>query len=133
VVTVGIGATAATAVIATTADSRLSPVFAQGVSTPSQPNDNLSVLSACIAEIEAMRYTPAGLPALNLKLEHESEVQEAGQARQVKLVMKAVAFASVAERLVKQALGSRWRFKGFLASQRNGKGVVFHIQEFSQE
>jgi primosomal replication protein N len=33
-----------------------------------------------------MRYTPAGLPALNLKLEHESEVKEAGQTRQVKVV-----------------------------------------------
>ena len=95
--------------------------------------DNLCVLTACIAELEALRYTPAGLPALNLKLEHESEVQEAGQARQVKVNVKSLAFAAVAERLVNQALGSRWRFRGFLASQRNGKGVVFHIQEFSQD
>ncbi len=95
--------------------------------------DNLCVLTACIAELEALRYTPAGLPALNLKLEHESEVQEAGQARQVKVNVKSLALAAVAERLVNQALGSRWRFRGFLASQRNGKGVVFHIQEFSQD
>ena len=95
--------------------------------------DNLCVLTACIAELEALRYTPAGLPALNLKLEHESEVQEAGQARQVKVNVKSLAFAAVAERLVNQALGSKWRFRGFLASQRNGKGVVFHIQEFSQD
>ena len=94
--------------------------------------DNLCVLWASIAELEALRYTPAGLPALNLRLEHESQMQEAGQARQVKLVMKSVAFAAVAETLVRQALASKWRFKGFLASQRNGKGVVFHIQEFSQ-
>ena len=97
------------------------------------PNANLCVLTASIAELEALRYTPAGIPALNLKLEHESEVQEAGQARQVKVAMKSVAFAAVAERLLKQVLGSKWRFKGFLASQRNGKGVVFHIQEFSQD
>ena len=117
---------------ATTAKSRLPPkFFAQGVSQTTQPDDNLCVLTASIAGLEALRYTPAGIPALNLKLEHESEVQEAGQARQVKVVMKSVAFAAVAERLVKQALGSKWRFKGFLASQRNGKGVVFHIQEFT--
>ena len=96
-----------------------------------KPSDNLCELLACIAELEALRYTPAGLPALNLKLEHESEMQEAASPRQVKLVMKSVAFAAVAESLVNQALGSKWRFKGFLASQRNGKGVVFHIQEFS--
>ncbi len=97
---------------------------------------NQTVLTARIAQIEALRYTPAGLPALNLQLEHESEAQEAGQTRQVKLAVKAVAFAAVAERLVNQAagpLGSEWRFRGFLASQRNGKGVVFHIQEFSQD
>ena len=94
---------------------------------------NRVVLTACIAELQAQRYTPAGLPALNFTLEHESEVQEAGQARQVKLVMKAVAFGAMAERIVKQAIGSLWRFEGFLASGRNGKGVVFHIQEMLQE
>jgi primosomal replication protein N len=97
------------------------------------PADNLTVLTACIAELEPMRYTPAGLPALNLKLEHESEVQEAGQTRQVKVAIKSVAFESLAERLASQAVGSKWRFKGFLASQRSGKGVVFHIQEFIQD
>jgi primosomal replication protein N len=94
---------------------------------------NQLVLSACIAEFEALRYTPAGLPALNMRLEHESEVQELGQVRQVKAVMKAVAFGAMAERLVKQAVGSTWRFSGFLATPRNGKHVVLHIQEFQQD
>ena len=80
-----------------------------------------------------MRYTPAGLPALNLRLEHASEILEAGQLRQVKLVVKAVAFGAMAERLVRQAIGSKWQFKGFLATPRIGKSVVFHIQELSQD
>jgi len=92
---------------------------------------NLLVLSACIAEVEALRYTPAGLPALNLRLEHESEVVEAGQPRQVKAAVKAVAFGALAERLAKQAIGSDWKFSGFVANPRNGKHTVFHIQEFS--
>ena len=94
---------------------------------------NQLVLTACIAELDALRYTPAGLPALNLRLEHESDVQEAGQTRQVKAAIKAVAFGAIAERLVKQAIGSAWRFNGFLATPRNGKHVVFHIQEFQQD
>ena len=94
---------------------------------------NQLVLTACIAELDALRYTPAGLPALNLRLEHESELQEAGQTRQVKATMKAVAFGAMAERLVKQAIGSAWRFNGFLATPRNGKHVVLHIQEFQQD
>ncbi len=80
-----------------------------------------------------MRYTPAGLPALNLRLEHESEILEAGQAGQVKLVIRAVAFGALAERLVKQPIGSTWRFDGFLATPRRGKSVVLHIQELSQD
>jgi primosomal replication protein N len=94
---------------------------------------NQLVLTACIAEIDALRYTPAGLPALNLKLEHESEILEAGQTRQVKAAIKAVAFGAMAERLVKQAIGSNWRFTGFLATPRNGKNVVLHVQEFQQD
>ena len=97
------------------------------------PVANQLVLTACIAERDALRYTPAGLPALNMRLDHESELQEAGQTRQVKATLKAVAFGAMAERLVKQAIGSAWRFNGFLATPRNGKHVVFHIQEFQQD
>jgi primosomal replication protein N len=93
---------------------------------------NLLVLSAMIAEAQALRYTPAGIPALNLVLEHESEVLETGAKRQVKAVLKAMAFGALAERLVKQSIGSRWKFQGFLANARHGKSVVLHIQEFSQ-
>jgi primosomal replication protein N len=94
---------------------------------------NQLVLSARIAQAGALRYTPAGLPAFDCGLEHESELSEAGQARQVKVAIKAVAFGSVAETLVKQAIGSSWRFTGFLATPRNGKHPVFHIREFQQD
>lgn len=93
---------------------------------------NQLVLTACIAELDTLRYTPSGLPALNLKLEHESEIIEAGQKRQVKAVVRSVAFGVIAERLVKQAVSSTWNFNGFVATPRNGKHVVFHIQEFQQ-
>ena len=80
-----------------------------------------------------MRYTPAGLPALNLVLEHSSQAEEAGQIRLVKLQMKSIAIGSVAERLAKQQPGSNWSFSGFLAASRNVKTVVFHIQDFLQD
>jgi primosomal replication protein N len=90
-------------------------------------------LSACIAELSAPRYTPAGLPALDARLEHESMLEEAGQSRQVKVALKAVALGATAERLSKQMVGSRWCFSGFLASSRNSKSVLFHIQDFQQD
>jgi primosomal replication protein N len=93
------------------------------------PRNHL-VLTARINAIQQLRYTPAGLPALDLELEHESSVLEAGQTRQARAVVKAVAFAVQAERLAKQALGSGWTFSGFVAAGRNGKGLVFHIQGF---
>jgi len=93
---------------------------------------NRTELIACIAEQAALRYTPAGLPALDVILEHSSEVLEAGQTRKVQLKLRALAFGSQAEALVKQAVGSVWTFKGFLATPRQGKSVVLHIQEFQQ-
>jgi primosomal replication protein N len=94
---------------------------------------NHVVLTACIVEVKPLRYTPAGLPALDLRIEHESSVEEAGQARQVKTAMKAVALGAIAERVGIQPIGSVWRFSGFLATPRNGKLVVLHIQDFQQD
>ena len=91
---------------------------------------NQVVLTARIAEAKALRYTPAGLPALDLALEHESEVLEAGQPRQVRAVLRAVVIGSGAETLVRQPIGAPWSFTGFLATPRNGKHPVLHIQSF---
>ena len=94
---------------------------------------NQTILSARIAEAKALRYTPAGLPALDLLLAHESEALEAGSKRQVKAEIRAVAFGTDAETLAKQEIGSAWRFTGFLAAFRNGKHPVLHIQSFQQD
>ncbi len=85
-------------------------------------------LTAGIAELSPLRYTPAGIPAINFILEHESEVLEAGVNRQVKLTIRAVAFGTLAEQAVKLPLGRSFRFTGFLINARTSKGVVFHIQ-----
>jgi primosomal replication protein N len=94
---------------------------------------NQLVLTACVAELGALRFTPAGLPAIDLRLEHESTVTEAAQPRQIEAALKAVAFGAVAERLARQSMGSLWRFQGFLATPGNGKHPVLHIQDFQQD
>ena len=94
--------------------------------------ENHVVLSACIEELQALRYTPAGLPALDLRLVHESSQVEVGVPRKVSAAVKAVAFGALAERLARQAPGSSWRFQGFLATPRNSKTVVLHIQDIQQ-
>ena len=94
---------------------------------------NQVVLTATLAQMNAMRYTPAGVPAIEFLLEHESQQSEAGQQRVVKAAVKAVAFGALAERIASQHLGSPWQFTGFLASSRNGKSIAFHVTDLSQE
>ncbi|MBV5298779.1 MAG: primosomal replication protein N [Rhodoferax sp.] len=90
-------------------------------------------LTASILETEPLRYTPSGLPALNMRLEHASEISEAGQIRQVKVNIKSVVFGAAAERLAVQDIGSCWNFRGFLATPKGARHVVFHVQEFVKE
>ena len=89
-------------------------------------------LSAVVVQVQSLRYTPAGLPALNIVLEHDSVIVEVDTPRQVKLQLRAVAFGAQAETLSRQGLDSACEFHGFLTNARNGKGVVFHIQDFSK-
>jgi primosomal replication protein N len=90
---------------------------------------NAFLLTASVAEISAQRYTPAGIPALDLQLEHESDQIEAGQSRKVKLNLRAIALGTTAETLAKTAVGKQAKFKGFLAAAKNGKGSVLHITD----
>jgi len=90
------------------------------------------VITACISEAKPLRYTPAGLPALDMRLEHISRTTESGQEREVKVDIKAVAIGAIAERLAGLEIGSPWRFTGFIATPRNVRTVVFHVQDFQQ-
>ena len=88
---------------------------------------NRLVLSAQLVERGAVRYTPAGLPAIDFSLKHESEVSENGQPRKVSLEIRALAIGDISTALASMALGSSGQFGGFVAAMRNGRGVRFHI------
>ncbi|MBC7480873.1 MAG: primosomal replication protein N [Rhizobacter sp.] len=90
---------------------------------------NRLVLTAQLLERAALRYTPAGLPALDLSLKHESQVTQDGQARQVWFDIRARAIGEITQRVSSLELGSTHGFAGFLGSARNGRGVVFHVTE----
>lgn len=92
---------------------------------------NRVLLSAQIIERKALRYTPAGLPALDLVLQHESEVTEAQMTRKVKLDIKAVAIGAIAQQLNRQPTGALLGIAGFLGAPRNGRGVLLHITELN--
>jgi primosomal replication protein N len=90
---------------------------------------NRLVLGATLAERGAMRFTPAGLPALDLVLAHEAEVLHEGQVRKVSMQLKALAVGSTVAAVMPLALGSAAVYGGFLAPARNGRGLLFHITD----
>ena len=91
---------------------------------------NRLVLTAQLLERGALRYTPAGLPALDLSLKHESQATQDGQVRQVWFDIRARAIGGdITQRVAALELGSSHGFAGFLGSARNGRGIVFHVTE----
>ena len=77
-----------------------------------------------------MRYSPSGLPVVEVRLEHESQLEEAGVQRKVNLMLKSKAVGILAEKLALQELNSIFVFTGFLASGKNSKSVIFHIHSY---
>ena len=95
------------------------------------PDANRLVLDATLTEVGALRYTPAGLPALECMLRHASVQPEAGGERKVECDLAAVAFGEPAESLSRVANGTALRCKGFLARRwRTGITLALHVNEF---
>jgi len=94
---------------------------------PAKAALNRLVLTAELIERGAVRYTPAGLPALDMVLKHESTVTEDGQPRKVSMEIRAVGIGAITRPIGALALGSSGTFAGFLAAARNGRGLLFHV------
>ena len=95
------------------------------------PGANRLVLDATLAERGDLRYTPAGIPALECVLRHASVQPEAGGERNVDCELQAVAFGEPAKALARVPAGSALRCKGFLARRyRTGITVAMHVNEF---
>ena len=88
-------------------------------------------LTAALVEREAIRYTPAGVPIVGLKLSHQSVQREAGADRTVELEISAIAADRLALSMDRVALGTELKLEGFLAPRRrNVKALVLHITDF---
>ncbi len=88
-------------------------------------------LTGVISALDVLRYTPAGIPIVELSLTHESQQIEAGKTRSLICEVLAVAAGPVAQRLIKAQLGARIKVTGFLANKGKSKvQLVLHINEF---
>ena len=89
---------------------------------------NRCVIAGELLELETMRYTPAGVPRVALKIRHASSQQEAGGTRQLQCDIPAVALGEAAVQASQFSLGQVVKATGFLA-QRSLKStqLVLHI------
>ena len=90
------------------------------------------MLSGVVVGLEAIRYTPAGIPLLSFVLQHTSEQIEAGLKRKVECEVNAVAIGELAKTNVH--IGDNIKAKGFLA-KRSAKStqLVLHIEQLHIE
>jgi primosomal replication protein N len=68
-----------------------------------------------------------------VSLRHESEIAQVGSVRKVGFEIRARAIGSITESLLAAELGVDHVFAGFLGAQRNGRGIVFHIQSIESK
>jgi len=81
-----------------------------------------------LLELSALRYTPAGVPAVEFKLRHESRQDEAGSPRAVEAEIGAIAFDRQARLLAGTKLNTGLKLEGFLAAKsRRSKKLVLHV------
>ena len=85
-------------------------------------------LSGRLLEAGQLRHTPAGVAALEFKLAHESEQEEAGMKRKVEAEIGAIAFEAQARLIATRPLGSAVKVEGFLsAKSKRAKRIVLHV------
>ena len=91
---------------------------------------NRVTVSGKLIELDALRHTPAGVPVLKFRLQHDSSQMEAGGARKVSCEVAAVAFEREAKLLAAAKLGSSVKIVGFLAAKsRSSRTLVLHATQ----
>ena len=80
-----------------------------------------------VAEMEPLRYTPAGLPLLQFRLAHKSLQIEAGYKRQVECEVTCIALGDAATQLARAQPGAEVNVAGFLnRKNRMSRELVLH-------
>jgi len=96
---------------------------------------NRITVAGRLVELDTLRHTPAGVPMLKFRLQHDSVQTEAGGERKVSCEIAAVAFEREAKLLASAKLGSSVKVNGFLAAKsRSSRTLLLHATqiEFAQ-
>jgi primosomal replication protein N len=87
-------------------------------------------LSGRLRARESQRYTPAGIPVIEFRLEHQSEQEEAGVRRRVSCEIACVVLGGQAGLLATSNMGDTLLVRGFLAARSlKNQTPVLHVKE----
>ena len=93
-------------------------------------NGNQVVLTGRIAEMDTLRYTPAGLPLMAFRIGHVSEQIEAGFKRRVECEIPAMAMGEPAQAVAGWKAGDSIKAEGFLARKsQHSQQLVLHLSK----
>ena len=89
---------------------------------------NQVVIDARLLKRSALRHTPAGIPAIDLVLGHQSIQLEAGMAREARCEVEAVAIGDVAVELSTRKINQPLQIRGFLTQHSmKDRKLVMHV------
>lgn len=94
---------------------------------------NQTIISGEIVRLGILRYTPAGVPAIDCVVRHHSNQKEANVLRQVQCELSVVAFGESATMMADLKVGDNIKVTGFLnrKSQYNQQ-LVLHAGDIIQ-
>ncbi len=88
-------------------------------------------LTGQILETSGLRFTPAGVPTVQMRLVHGSEQQEAGRMRQVVCEVEAIAFGEIARKLSQSPVGTQVSVAGFLDRKSPRSSLLtLHVTDY---
>jgi primosomal replication protein N len=95
---------------------------------------NRLIIAGQLMALDSLRYTPAGMARIEMKIRHASLQQEAGAQRQVQCEIPALALDKAALQAARLQVGQQVTAEGFLAqrSLRNTQ-LILHIENIKLE
>ena len=88
-------------------------------------------LTGQILETSGLRFTPAGVATVQIRLAHESEQEEAGRMRRVVCEVEAIAFGEAARTLSQSPVGTQVHVAGFLDRKSPRSSLLtLHVTDY---
>lgn len=85
-----------------------------------------------IVYLDKLRFTPAGLAVLSLRIKHTSRQKEAALSKIVNLEIESVVIGELAKEIM--TVGDKYLFYGFIEKKSlKSNQVIFHITQINKK